>query len=96
MEFIIDNECFNKAISDVIKAVSLNTSLPILSGIKIIANNDYLILIGSNSDIFIEKVIPLTIDGVRVLEVTEAEGMVSIIHTLYHVIDCEYTAIICK
>ncbi|MFJ5761057.1 DNA polymerase III subunit beta [Neobacillus sp. NPDC093182] len=76
MEFIIDNECFNKAISDVNKAVSLRTPFPILSGIKIIANNNCLILIGSNSDIVIEKVIPLTIDGVKVLQVYEAGSVV--------------------
>ncbi|MEH6991185.1 DNA polymerase III subunit beta [Neobacillus drentensis] len=76
MEFIIDNECINKAISDVNKAVSLKTAFPILSGIKIIANNKCLILIGSNSDIVIEKVIPLTIDGVKVLEVYEAGSVV--------------------
>ena len=69
MEFIINSECFNKAISDVYKAVSLKTPFPILSGIKITANNDCLILIGSNSDIVIEKVIPLTINGVNVLDV---------------------------
>lgn len=76
MEFIIDNECFNKAISDVNKAVSLKTPFPILSGIKIMATNKCLILIGSNSDIVIEKVIPLTIDGVKVLEVYEAGSVV--------------------
>lgn len=76
MEFIINNECFNKAISDVSKAVSLKTPFPILSGIKIIANNNGLILIGSNSDIVIEKVIPLTIDGVQVLEVYDTGSVV--------------------
>jgi DNA polymerase III subunit beta len=76
MEFIIDNECFSKAISDVNKAVSLKTPFPILSGIKIIANNNCLILVGSNSDIVIEKVIPLTIDGVKVLQVYEAGSVV--------------------
>lgn len=77
MEFIIDNKCFNKAISDVNKAVSLKTPFPILSGIKITANNNCIILVGSNSDIVIEKVIPLTIDGVKVLEVYH-EGSVVI------------------
>lgn len=76
MEFIIDNACFYKAISDVNKAVSLKTPFPILSGIKIIANNDSLILIGSNSDIIIEKVIPLAMDGVKVLEVYKAGSVV--------------------
>jgi len=76
MEFIINSECFNKAISDVNKAISLKTPFPILSGIKITANKDCLILIGSNSDIIIEKVIPLTIDGVKVLEINETGSVV--------------------
>jgi DNA polymerase III subunit beta len=76
MEFIIDHKCFTKAISDVNKAVSLKTPFPILSGIKIIATYNSLILIGSNSDIVIEKLIPLTIDGVNVLEVYEPGSVV--------------------
>lgn len=76
MEFVIDNEWFYKAISDVNKAVSLNTPFPILSGIKIIAYNDSLVLIGSNSDIVIEKIIPLTIDGKRILEIHKAGSVV--------------------
>jgi len=76
MEFKINNECFNKAISDVSKAVSLKTPFPILLGIKIIANNNGLILVGSNSDIVIEKTIPLMIDGEQVLEVYEPGSVV--------------------
>ncbi|MEC0299281.1 DNA polymerase III subunit beta [Peribacillus frigoritolerans] len=71
MEFKINKECFNKAISDVSHAVSIKTPIPILSGIKIVANEDGLTLLGSNSDIVIEKTIPLTIDGVTGLEVFE-------------------------
>ncbi|WP_260287504.1 DNA polymerase III subunit beta [Peribacillus aracenensis] len=69
MEFIINKECFNKAIKDVSHAVSIKTPIPILSGIKIVANSDCLTLLGGNSDIVIEKNIPLTIDGVMKLEV---------------------------
>lgn len=76
MEFVINNETFNKAISEVSKAVSLKTPFSILSGIKIIANNNGLILVGSNSDIVIEKVIPLTIDGIQVLEVNKTGSVV--------------------
>ncbi|MEP9405566.1 hypothetical protein ABKP09_04470 [Peribacillus frigoritolerans] len=36
MEFIINKECFNKAISDVSHAVSIKTPIPTLSGIKIV------------------------------------------------------------
>jgi DNA polymerase III subunit beta len=47
-----------------------------LSGIKISANQNGLILVGSNSDIVIEKVIPIGIDGVQMLEVYETSGVV--------------------
>jgi len=76
MEFIVDKDHFSRAISDVSRAVSLKTPFPILSGIKIVANNKGLILIGSNSDIFIERVIPLTMDGMQALEVYEAGSVV--------------------
>ncbi|SFD50587.1 DNA polymerase III beta subunit family protein [Bacillus sp. 491mf] len=76
MEFIINNECFNKAISDVSKAISNKTPLPILSGIKIIADKNGLTLIGSNSDILIERFIPSAIEGVNVLEVYNAGSVV--------------------
>jgi DNA polymerase III subunit beta len=73
---VINNECFNKAISDVNKAVSSTTLLPILSGSKIVANHKNLTLIGSNSDIVIEKVIPLISNDVKVLEVFETGSVV--------------------
>lgn len=76
MEIIIDNEWFYKVISDVNKAISSKTPFPILSGIKMIAYNDSLVLIGSNSDIVIEKVVPLTLNGVKVLEVHKPGSVV--------------------
>ncbi|MFX3675066.1 MAG: DNA polymerase III subunit beta [Paenisporosarcina sp.] len=76
MEFIINNECLDKAISDVSRAVSLNTPFPILTGIKIVANKNTLSLTGSNSNIVIEKVIPLTVEGLRVLEVITTGSVV--------------------
>jgi DNA polymerase-3 subunit beta len=76
MEFKINNECFNNALSNVSKIVSAKTPLPILSGIKIVADDSGLTLIGSNSDIVIEKLIPLTIDGVKVLEIYKTGSVV--------------------
>ncbi|MFL8938630.1 DNA polymerase III subunit beta [Rossellomorea oryzaecorticis] len=76
MELSINSECFHKAISEVSKAVSLKTPFPILTGIKITAEEDALVLIGSNSDLIIEKKIPLTIDGTRVLEVKQTGSVV--------------------
>jgi DNA polymerase III subunit beta len=76
MEFRIDSEWFSKAISDVSKAVSMKTPFPILTGIKITAHQDSLMLIGSNSDLIIEKMIPLTIDGEKILEVNQTGSVV--------------------
>lgn len=76
MEFIIHNDCFNKAISEVRKGISSKTPLPILMGIKIVVNKESVILIGSNSDIIIEKRIPLMIDGVNVVEIVETGSIV--------------------
>ena len=69
MKFRINKDYFQKSISEVSKAVSSKTPFPILSGIKVIANNDSITLIGSNSDIFIEKMIPNIMDGVKILDV---------------------------
>ncbi|XXM73152.1 DNA polymerase III subunit beta [Lysinibacillus sphaericus] len=76
MEFIINSEWLYKAISDVSKAVSLKTPFPILTGIKITADEDALMLIGSNSDLIIEKKIPMTIGGERVFEVKQTGSVV--------------------
>lgn len=76
MEFIIDSACFNKAISEVNRAVSLKTQFPILSGIKITVDHNHLTLVGSNSDIIIEKVIPVWKDELEVLEVCHTGSIV--------------------
>ncbi|WP_010097105.1 DNA polymerase III subunit beta [Ornithinibacillus scapharcae] len=60
MEFKISNDILQKAIIEVSRVVSSNSSSPILSGIKIIAEAEQLIIIGGNSDITIEKVIPMS------------------------------------
>lgn len=76
MEFTIDNNHFSKAISDVGKIVTTKTTLPILTGIKIEAKSDHLILLGSNSDILIKRIIPQTINGKKVLEVHSTGSVV--------------------
>lgn len=76
LEFIINKDCFNKAILDVSKAISTKTLLPVLSGIKIVVNNDHLILSGSNLEIAIERVIPLTLNNNNVLEIIETGSVV--------------------
>ncbi|WP_027415077.1 DNA polymerase III subunit beta [Aneurinibacillus terranovensis] len=58
MEFIIKRELLTDAIGTVSKAVSTRTTIPILTGIKIVAHEDGVTLTGSDSDISIEQFIP--------------------------------------
>ncbi|MEH7062428.1 DNA polymerase III subunit beta, partial [Bacillus wiedmannii] len=58
MEFIVNHKHFTQALSEVSKAISTKAIIPILSGIKIIADQSGITLIASNSNIFIEKFIP--------------------------------------
>ena len=76
MEFIVHNDYFNEALSDVSKSVTTKLLLPILSGIKITAQQDCLILIGSNSNIVIEKILPLELNGIPILQVIETGSVV--------------------
>ena len=57
MIFRIPNTVFLNALSIVSRAISSNSPLPWLSGIKIEAKNNELILTGSDSDVSIQKVI---------------------------------------
>lgn len=76
MEFKINNDYFNKAISDVSKAVTSKTPNPILTGIKMVAKANSLTLIGSNSDIVIEREIPKASEGLNMLEVYKTGSVV--------------------
>ncbi|MET3729400.1 DNA polymerase-3 subunit beta [Fictibacillus halophilus] len=57
MKFTIDQKVFSKALSDVGRAVSQKSLVPILSGIKVIAEDEGITLIGTNSDIIIKRFI---------------------------------------
>ncbi|MED1865284.1 DNA polymerase III subunit beta [Fictibacillus nanhaiensis] len=57
MKFSVDQKVFSKALSEVGRAVSQKSLLPILSGIKVIAENEGITLIGTNSDIIITRFI---------------------------------------
>ncbi|PJN89016.1 DNA polymerase III subunit beta [Bacillus sp. mrc49] len=76
MEFMVNKNCLHQALSAVGHAISTKTTPSILTGIKIVANVDGLILLGSNSDIIIEKTIPVTLGGERVLEVYDKGSVV--------------------
>lgn len=57
MKFTVDQKVFSKALSDVGRAVTQKSLVPILSGIKVIAEDEGITLIGTNSDIIIKRFI---------------------------------------
>ena len=59
MKFTINRHIFLKNLSDVQKAVATKTTIPILTGIKMVLTNDTLLLSGSDADISIERIIPV-------------------------------------
>lgn len=76
MEFWVNRDCFYKAISDVSRAISSKITIPILTGIQLIAREENLTLVGSNSDIFIETNIPMMINNEEVLDIFETGRVV--------------------
>jgi len=58
------------------KAVSSRTTIPILTGIKIVASNQGITLTGSDSDISIESFIPKEENGDEIVEIKETGGIV--------------------
>ncbi|MED1058303.1 DNA polymerase III subunit beta [Bacillus mycoides] len=76
MEFIVKHKQFTQALSEVSKAISTKTLIPILSGIKITADQSGITLIASNSNIFIEKFIPISIEGVQITTILKAGSIV--------------------
>ncbi|KAA8324576.1 DNA polymerase III subunit beta [Leuconostoc carnosum] len=54
MQFSINRQAFIKALNDVSRAISSRTTIPILTNIKILLNDEELVLTGSNADISIE------------------------------------------
>lgn len=58
MKFTIQKDRLVESVQDVLKAVSSRTTIPILTGIKIVASDDGVSFTGSDSDISIESFIP--------------------------------------
>lgn len=75
MKFIIQRDKLVQSVQDVLKAVSSRTTIPILTGIKIVATEEGVTLTGSDSDISIESFIPNEEDGTVNVEV-KASGSV--------------------
>ncbi|RIW31570.1 DNA polymerase III subunit beta [Bacillus salacetis] len=76
MKFVIQRDALVQSVGDVMKAVTSRTTIPILTGIKIIANDEGVTLTGSDSDISIESFIPKEEEGNEIVEVTENGGIV--------------------
>ena len=76
MEFTIKRDYFINQLNDTLKAISPRTTLPILTGIKIDAKDNEVILTGSDSEISIEINIPKQVDGEEIVEITETGSVV--------------------
>lgn len=76
MEFSIKRDYFITQLNDTLKAISPRTTLPILTGIKIEATNEGVVLTGSDSEISIEITIPNQVDGEDIVEVKEPGSVV--------------------
>ncbi|MCU5473726.1 DNA polymerase III subunit beta [Bacillus paranthracis] len=76
MEFIVNHKQFTQALSEVSKAISTKAVIPILSGIKITANQSGITLIASNSNIFIKKFIPSSIDDEQITTILKVGTIV--------------------
>lgn len=76
MKFRILQATLVEAVSQVTKAIATRTTIPILTGIKVTAEENQLILTGSNSDISIETKIPSKIDDKEQLFVEKIGSIV--------------------
>ncbi|PGM90653.1 DNA polymerase III subunit beta [Bacillus cereus] len=76
MEFIVNHKQFTQALSEVSKAISTKTLIPILSGIKITADQFGITLIASNSNISIEKFIPISMEDEQIATILKAGSIV--------------------
>ena len=86
MEFTVSHSSFAKAVSEISNFISLKSVIPILSGIKIEANHNGLKLTGGNSDIFFERIIPLQIEGDKVVEISEYGSIVILSNYLNEIV----------
>ncbi|AXK18634.1 DNA polymerase III subunit beta [Bacillus sp. COPE52] len=76
MEFIVNHKHITQALSEVSKAISTKVLIPILSGIKITADQSGITLIASNSNVFIKKFIPNSIEEEQIATILQAGSIV--------------------
>ncbi|WP_428910288.1 DNA polymerase III subunit beta [Niallia sp. Krafla_26] len=76
MRFIIQRDHLVQSVQDVMKAVTSRTTIPILTGIKIVATEEGVTLTGSDSDISIESFIPKEEDDKEIVEIKQPGAIV--------------------
>lgn len=76
MHFTVNRDQFVQHVQNVNKAVSSRTTIPILTGIKIVAAADGVTLTGSDSDISIETFIPTEENDTQYVQVHEQGSIV--------------------
>ncbi|MBU9710609.1 DNA polymerase III subunit beta [Evansella tamaricis] len=76
MKFTIHRDHFVQSVQHVSKAISLRTTIPVLTGIKILATSEGVTLTGSDSDISIEAFIPKDEDDQQLVEIVEEGSIV--------------------
>lgn len=76
MHIFIDREYLTQAVGDVSKAVSVRTTLPILTGIKIALTDQECLFAGSDSDISIQSSVPFVKDGKEIVKVVRLGSVV--------------------
>ncbi|MBX9984194.1 DNA polymerase III subunit beta [Priestia aryabhattai] len=76
MKFIIQKDYLVQSVQDVMKAVSSRTTIPILTGIKIVATEEGVTLTGSDSDISIESFIPDEEEGKEIVDIQKPGSVV--------------------
>ncbi|KSU88002.1 MULTISPECIES: DNA polymerase III subunit beta [Priestia] len=76
MKCKIQKDYLVQSVQDVMKAVSSRTTIPILTGIKIVTTEEGVTLTGSDSDISIESFIPKEEDGKEIVEIEKTGSVV--------------------
>jgi DNA polymerase III subunit beta len=76
MKFVIQRDYLVRSVQDVMKAISSRTTIPILTGIKIVATEQGVTLTGSDSDISIESFIPIEEEDKVIVEILEPGSIV--------------------
>jgi DNA polymerase III subunit beta len=76
MKFTIQKDYLVQSVQDVMKAVSSRTTIPILTGIKMVASEEGVTLTGSDSDISIESFIPAEDEGKEIVELEKSGSVV--------------------